>query len=1072
MAENWWGYLDEREYRKRKANEFRDGAMERLREEERKSMETYHKAKLAASQEEYNRYIASGAEEFGNVRPAGLPGFERVLGPELSRPEYLLSAPVGGLGVGIGGLLGMRGGELLGEKANLPMPAKVGLEVAGGLAGGFAGGAVERGITAGIGAIAKTPAGQRFATRALQTVSEEAGGLKPRVPEEPITPEAARFKAKAMEGMAPEAPVRGPTREEAMAGWRRGVEGGKPPTEPPTVAEAVPTEPPEKKLVAYIEEVRKLLPERAEALHQHRVEQVAGMAPIWSRQAAGEITAEEAHMLSRASLAGEVEFPELQRLGEMLTEDDMHGLRQVIPQRARDAGLGFYDIDNALDALTQLKETGQLAPNQVTLLSKIFPGDVAEQIAKLTPQKGRLLGELWEIAGIPRAIQASTDVSFPLRQGVMVVPRHPLVWGRGTLESFRAVLQPGRAMELNMQIVREQADGILSKTLDITLPGTAKPFAERPEGFISKYLGKIPIVGPVLRRSEISFATGGNIMRRDLNLNYINRWSNHVGRALTEAEMDMAGHIPNYLTGRGPVPKKLAYTLGQILYSPRFFTSGPAFVARLLDPRISNYLRYMMAQEFVSFVGTGIGLLSALKFSGLADVEVNPLSSDWGKIKIGKTRFDIWGGKQQLARYTAQMIMGERKTIGTGDMVDASRKDILMQFASGKLSPAAGMAYDIWRGRTYQGEELTATGATAKTQTYNRMAPLAVQDLVDAVRTEGAGGLIALPSFLGVGVMTFETPGEKIMKIAKERYGADWTKLGSVERARLEDKDSDIAAARQEQRQTAANWGNKESLELKQEDADFEANFTKYLQQPGLNWQSAVKQYQDYVAERAVKNEVRWRDTPDRDPRSPLERKMDQYDALEFPEWGTQEEKDAWYEEKAAMRAADPELDASLRDRQLLRFKDPTMRSFITQYQDALAVREQYYSIPPYLGISLEDGRQINQILAEASVRVTYGFAPDRTTAVYEIMKAGGYPMKLLGYAMEADKLRNPERRNFRLQHPELAMFENLPITEEFTEGGQVYPEATTGGQPSIPPSIASGSRGSFGLANVPSIVR
>jgi hypothetical protein len=43
-------------------------------------------------------------------------------------------------------------------------------------------------------------------------------------------------------------------------------------------------------------------------------------------------------------------------------------------------------------------------------------------------------------------------------------------------------------------------------------------------------------------------------------------------------------------------------------------------------------------------------------------VEIDPRSTDFGKIKVGNIRWDIWGGFQQWVRVASQLATGERKT--------------------------------------------------------------------------------------------------------------------------------------------------------------------------------------------------------------------------------------------------------------------------------------------------------------------------------------------------------------------------------------------------------------------------
>ena len=56
------------------------------------------------------------------------------------------------------------------------------------------------------------------------------------------------------------------------------------------------------------------------------------------------------------------------------------------------------------------------------------------------------------------------------------------------------------------------------------------------------------------------------------------------------------------------------------------------------------------------------------------EVEADPRSSYFGKIQVGPSTVDLWGGSQQIARYAAQWITGERKTREGVVVSDAMQK--------------------------------------------------------------------------------------------------------------------------------------------------------------------------------------------------------------------------------------------------------------------------------------------------------------------------------------------------------------------------------------------------------------
>jgi hypothetical protein len=154
-------------------------------------------------------------------------------------------------------------------------------------------------------------------------------------------------------------------------------------------------------------------------------------------------------------------------------------------------------------------------------------------------------------------------------------------------------------------------------------------------------------------------------------------------------------------------------------------------------------------------------MIGLAKLAG-AEVEDDPRSSDFGKIKIGNSRWDIWGGHAQYIRAFTQLLLGQSKSSETGkirelsgnDIFGSTRGDVLLRFVRGKLAPVPSLAADILANRTITGEKITARG-----ELETRLMPLIYNDIKDAY---GQGGItkllgVGLPAVFGVGVQTYDS---------------------------------------------------------------------------------------------------------------------------------------------------------------------------------------------------------------------------------------------------------------------------------------------------------------------------
>ena len=925
---------------------------------------------------------------------------------ELTRAEEAASAVVAAgptaIGFGAGAEAELPIGTTLGAlKARIPQPTRFAEEA-------FAPGVTE--------AMRGAPAAEGFRPKPPETVEELKAQLG----------ETLRGAPKREEVAPPLTPAAG---EGAGAGRVSGAGGVEPPTgaRPPSAGGEMP-EDPAVKLTQLIKAAKKTRPEAEALKHEARVQQAAQLRGVW---AAGE--GEVGAIKALGTLKGELPKARFEPPRPEFTQTDVDGLYNRIAEHTflvRGQPSAFKPV-NVQSGLTKLLR-GQLPTGgEIQGLEEVFGKEFADAVRSRLPLGNRLWREFWEVIGAMRGVQASFDMSFGLRQGIVATPRHPTaaahMWKEGARQ-FAPFIGEARAAERLAYWEGERLAGNVPQNLFLAEWGPGAAFTQREEVFISRFLDYIPFV----RMSGRSFAGMGNELRGRISQGVVNGWRRE-GTEVTEKMMDDLGRLANYVSGRGPIPDNLGQVLSGLFYAPRFVTRWPAFLKLILDPSTSPKVRWLAAQELVAFVGTGLTILSAVKLSGLADVEADPRSSDFGKIRLGKLRYDFWGGAQQHARYVAQLISGQRKTIGTGEIVSASRQAVLGRFVQSKLSPQAGLGLDIWRGETFMGEDVEVTPGSLKTQAWNRAAPMFIQDVVDAVKIQGAAAGVGTPlSFFGAGVQAMWTPGQQVNALTQkyDPQGRSVQEMSAVEFKRLAAEHPDLAAARDEQVKAAAAWGSEWALgkqEQTAEDVAFQSQFLGRWRDPqGMTRSDFTDALTDYLQSRAQRNEVRFT-SMDSDPRTDLERRLDDYYGAKLPAVATPAEREAFYSHQQEMLAADPELAQAVKDNQRLIFPDRTMQAVAGQIWDAKQIRKQYYAIPAFIGLSAQEGDQVTRIIREADALVQMGQYPARRLAIMAL--ASKYPQKVLLYALQGDRLRNPERRMFRMQHAdELSWFEELPV--------------------------------------------
>ncbi len=456
---------------------------------------------------------------------------------------------------------------------------------------------------------------------------------------------------------------------------------------------------------------------------------------------------------------------------------------------------------HAQEALTDILD-GKAVKSKTRLraLSKIFGPEFVRSLQKRRPIHERATEQVLDALNAPRAILASGDISATLRQGIFLVTRHPIIASRAFRAQMKALLSEDAAIAVDKSLdmgkfalLREES-GLYRAPL--LYRGGA--LAERAEPFMSNIASKLPIV----KQSERAFITFTNKLRADAFDHIAGKWE---GTGKGKADYKALASFMNAATGRGNLGK-WGETGGAILnaafFSPRFFVSRFQVPYALVSGTPAS--RKYAAGTITSFVGTGLTVMGLAKLGG-ADVETDPRSSDFGKIRIGRTRYDYFGNYISIARYTAQIAKNERKSLVSGRIykIPGGRISTMGRFLRSKTSPPIGLFWDFLSGETFRGEEFTPRSLKKlwkegtpveklfDNPIWRRTMFMAVQDLTDAIRFQSldggyasriGAGVSALPAFLGVGVQTYERSKweetyEKKESLGLNYYGRSWDDL-------------------------------------------------------------------------------------------------------------------------------------------------------------------------------------------------------------------------------------------------------------------------------------------------------
>jgi len=417
-----------------------------------------------------------------------------------------------------------------------------------------------------------------------------------------------------------------------------------------------------------------------------------------------------------------------------------------------------------------------------------------------------------EHPGFTKNILASLDASATALTGWRFAWAHPKLWAKNALKGQSDLIQTfgnrpvADALKIDIQGRPNQINGTYKKMgLDVSAREEDFPM-ENPFGRLAQTIDKIPSKGNLDPRnigkqalkvvpnafvaSENAFVGFQHRNRADLADLLLPRFEE---KPRTEMDYKNLGRLINGLTGRGYLGKdveKASQVVNLLMFAPRFLKSeldalghmvtGGATIPEMAQAALgkeggnkgTNFVRVEALKNLVKFVSgtaTVLAMANALK---PGSVEFDPRSSDFGKIKIGNTRFDVSGHMASLVTLAARLATSESKSGKTGKITKLNEKDkdgkkkwgtmttlnIFENYVEGKASPYGHLFLDWLEGEDFDGNPVDLKTYKSWDRAMTNMhKPLPIKNVEELLNDPNAAPLWAgiIADYFGVTTNTY-----------------------------------------------------------------------------------------------------------------------------------------------------------------------------------------------------------------------------------------------------------------------------------------------------------------------------
>jgi len=480
------------------------------------------------------------------------------------------------------------------------------------------------------------------------------------------------------------------------------------------------------------------------------------------------------------ALRGELPKAEFESIRTNFTQENVDRFFNMIKSSEK---LDEWDKINAQVGLQKLlgKEgSGVPTKGELEKLYQVFGKDFTEAILSKRPLIDKLKDLGMQLYNLPRSTMTGIgDFSGTLLQNILFAYRHPVMTGKNFVKQVE-MFASEKAFNASQTEIAQRANYQAMKQAKVSLTEVSPIVTQREEAFMASLAEKIPGVGKIVRATGRAWTGFLNRMRADVFDQVYDSYKTIGGDIDDPNFLKSLGEFVNAGTGRGSLGKleRSANILSQGMFSARKLAASAQMINPAWYLRANPYVRKEALKTMLAYLGGGMAITSLADLAG-AEVGKDPTSADFGKIKIGNTRFNVWGTYQQVAVLMGRLWKGYATSSTTGRKMmlgdetnpyAPNRLDLISRFFESKEHPTLSLILGAIRGTNQIGQPFSFSD-----ETLSRFVPMVLSDGYDLWKEHGDVGLLGLiPSILGIPTQTY---GKQIPTIKTTSTGKVSIKL-------------------------------------------------------------------------------------------------------------------------------------------------------------------------------------------------------------------------------------------------------------------------------------------------------